>query len=66
VSWALGIGRCGSVLGSFLGGAMLVQGWGLPRVYGLVAIPTAISGLALLTLGVLRARDAARITPAVH
>jgi len=55
VSWALGIGRSGSVLGSFLGGAMLVQGWGLPTVYGLVAVPAAISGLALLTLGVVRA-----------
>jgi len=54
VSWALGVGRCGSVLGSFLGGAMLVQGWGLPTIYGLVALPTAIAAFALLTLGIVR------------
>ncbi len=66
VSWALGVGRCGSVLGSFLGGAMLVQGWGLSTVYGLVAIPAAIAGLALLTLGVLRARDSRRDLPAAR
>ena len=51
VSWALGVGRSGSIAGSFLGGAMLAQGWGLPTVYGLVAIPAVISGAAILILG---------------
>jgi AAHS family 4-hydroxybenzoate transporter-like MFS transporter len=54
VSWALGVGRSGSILGSFLGGTMLAQGWGLPTVYGLVAIPAAVSGMAMFALGILR------------
>ena len=31
---------------------MLAQGWGLPTVYGLVAIPAVIAGAAILVLGV--------------
>jgi AAHS family 4-hydroxybenzoate transporter-like MFS transporter len=52
VSWALGIGRGGSIAGSLVGGLMLTQGWGLGTVYGLVAIPVSIAGAAILTLGV--------------
>ena len=54
VSWALGIGRGGSIAGSLVGGLMLMQGWGLGTVYGLVAIPVLIAGAAILTLGVSR------------
>jgi AAHS family 4-hydroxybenzoate transporter-like MFS transporter len=57
VSWALGFGRTGSIVGSFSGGAMLAQGWGLPTVYGLVAIPALIAAAAILVLGVLYRRD---------
>jgi AAHS family 4-hydroxybenzoate transporter-like MFS transporter len=46
VSWALGVGRSGSIVGSLIGGAMLAQGWGLPTIYGLVAIPTLVGGAA--------------------
>jgi AAHS family 4-hydroxybenzoate transporter-like MFS transporter len=60
VSWALGIGRSGSIVGSLMGGAMLAQGWTLATVYGLVAIPAAISGLAILLLGVLRSQGGVR------
>jgi AAHS family 4-hydroxybenzoate transporter-like MFS transporter len=54
VSWALGVGRSGSIVGSLMGGAMLAQGWGLGTVYTLVAIPVIVSGTALLTLGAAR------------
>ena len=54
VSWALGVGRSGSIAGSLLGGAMLAQGWGLGTVYTLVAIPAVIAGAALLALGAIR------------
>ena len=37
---------------------MLAQGWGLPTVYGLVAIPAAIAGVAILVLGVIYSRRA--------
>jgi AAHS family 4-hydroxybenzoate transporter-like MFS transporter len=60
VSWALGVGRSGSIVGSLMGGAMLAQGWGLETVYGLVAIPALISGAAILLLGML----SRRVTPA--
>lgn len=58
VSWAIGTGRCGSILGSFLGAAMLSQGWSLGAVYGAVAIPAAVSAGAIMALGVVRARMA--------
>ena len=52
VSWANGVGRGGSIVGSLLGGGMLALGWEVTTVYALVAIPAIISGAALLTLGV--------------
>ena len=54
VSWAIGVGRSGSILGSFLGGAMLAQDWGLTVRPG--RHPAAISGVAMLTLGAVRRR----------
>ena len=51
VSWALGVGRSGSIVGSLMGGVMLAQGWSLGTVYGVVAIPVVISGSAILALG---------------
>jgi AAHS family 4-hydroxybenzoate transporter-like MFS transporter len=51
VSWALGIGRSGSIVGSLVGGAMLAQGWALGTVYGLVAIPVVVAGVAILIVG---------------
>jgi AAHS family 4-hydroxybenzoate transporter-like MFS transporter len=58
VAWALGVGRIGSIVGSLIGGGMLALGWGLATIYGLVAIPALISGLAILVLGWLRRRAA--------
>ena len=57
VSWANGIGRSGSIVGSLLGGIPLGLGWGPTTVYALVAIPVIISALALATLGVVRRRQ---------
>jgi AAHS family 4-hydroxybenzoate transporter-like MFS transporter len=59
VSWANGIGRSGSIVGSLTGGAMLAQGWSLPTIYSLVAIPAVISATAILVLGVVTPRDRA-------
>ena len=50
VSWASGIGRIGSVLGSMTGGWMLALGLGLPTVFVLVALPPLISAACLLWL----------------
>jgi AAHS family 4-hydroxybenzoate transporter-like MFS transporter len=51
VSWANGIGRSGSIVGSLLGGAMLALGWEVTTVYALVAIPAVIAAAALVALG---------------
>jgi AAHS family 4-hydroxybenzoate transporter-like MFS transporter len=48
VSWACGIGRIGSVLGSMGGGAMLALGWGLPLVFAVVGLPALVAGAAML------------------
>ncbi len=56
VSWANGIGRSGSIVGSLLGGILLGLGWRPTTVYALVAIPAVISAFALATLGVVRRR----------
>jgi AAHS family 4-hydroxybenzoate transporter-like MFS transporter len=57
VSWANGVGRAGSIVGSLLGGVMLGIGWHATTVYALVAIPAVTSALALLALGLLRRRS---------
>ncbi len=51
VSWASGIGRIGSILGSMAGGVMLSLGWGLPLIFVLVAIPAIIAGISMLMMG---------------
>ena len=54
VSWANGIGRSGSIVGSLLGGGMLALGWEVTTVYALVSIPAMTAGAALLALGLVR------------
>jgi AAHS family 4-hydroxybenzoate transporter-like MFS transporter len=56
VSWANGVGRIGSVLGSMLGGFILSLDWGLPTVFGIVAVPTVIAGLAIFVMGLVCSR----------
>jgi AAHS family 4-hydroxybenzoate transporter-like MFS transporter len=51
VSWASGVGRIGSVLGSMLGGTMLSLQWGLPTVFLIVSIPAFIAGATMLAMG---------------
>ena len=60
VSWANGVGRIGSVLGSMLGGVLLSLEWGLPTVFAIVAIPAFIAGLAIFVMGLVRAPKPAR------
>ncbi|KAA0182714.1 aromatic acid/H+ symport family MFS transporter [Cupriavidus cauae] len=51
VSWANGVGRIGSVVGSVGGGAMLSLGLGMPALFVLVGIPAVLAGLTMLVLG---------------
>ncbi|HTT11563.1 MAG TPA: aromatic acid/H+ symport family MFS transporter [Burkholderiaceae bacterium] len=54
VSWANGVGRIGSVLGSVGGGAMLSMNLALPTVFLLVGIPAVVAGITMFALGHLR------------
>ena len=47
VSWALGVGRGGSIVGSLIGGVMLAQGFSLATVYCLVAVPAFIAAFCM-------------------
>lgn len=59
VSWANGIGRMGSVIGSVGGGAMLSMGFSMPALFVLVGVPAVIAGMTMLSLGRLRAAEGA-------
>ena len=51
VSWANGVGRLGSVVGSIAGGAMLSMGLTLPSLFVIVGVPAVVAGIAMAALG---------------
>jgi MFS transporter, AAHS family, 4-hydroxybenzoate transporter len=48
VSWMLGMGRFGSIVGSAFGGALLGLGWGFGAILGLLTIPAACAAIAII------------------
>jgi AAHS family 4-hydroxybenzoate transporter-like MFS transporter len=48
VSWANGVGRFGSVLGSMIDGVLLSMGWELATVFTIAAIPAFVAAAAML------------------
>jgi AAHS family 4-hydroxybenzoate transporter-like MFS transporter len=42
VSWMLGVGRFGSILGSAIGGVLLSMGWGFTGILSLLAAPAVL------------------------
>jgi len=48
VSWMLGVGRLGSILGSSIGGVLLGLGWGFDGIFSALAIPAVIATAAIL------------------
>jgi AAHS family 4-hydroxybenzoate transporter-like MFS transporter len=63
VSWMLGIGRFGAILGSLIGGAVLSLGLGLPLLFTLLSVPAFIAALAIMANGHARRRvDKALLT----
>jgi AAHS family 4-hydroxybenzoate transporter-like MFS transporter len=48
VSWMQGMGRFGSIFGSFAGGMMLSLGWGFSAVIAVLAIPATIAALSIV------------------
>ena len=51
IGWALGIGRIGSIVGPVLGGLLLSLGWQFNALFTAIAVPAAISALAVSLLG---------------
>ncbi|MFM0295080.1 MULTISPECIES: MFS transporter [Paraburkholderia] len=52
VSWALGVGRFGSVCGALIGGILLSANIGFTLLFLLVAVPAAIASIAIFACGV--------------
>lgn len=48
VSWMLGVGRLGSILGSSIGGLLLSLGWGFEGIFSALAVPACIAAAAIL------------------
>jgi AAHS family 4-hydroxybenzoate transporter-like MFS transporter len=51
ISWALGIGRLGSVVGALVGGALLSANISFPALFAIVAAPAAIASLSIFACG---------------
>lgn len=51
VSYANGVGRFGSVLGSLAGGAMLAAGLDMPTLFLIVGVPAVVAGCAMAVFG---------------
>jgi AAHS family 4-hydroxybenzoate transporter-like MFS transporter len=51
VSWALGVGRIGSIIGSMTGGILLVAFHSVEAAFALFAAPMVIAGVAMLVTG---------------
>lgn len=51
VSWMLGIGRFGAILGSMIGGVILSMGLSFSLIFSALAVPAFIAALAILING---------------
>jgi AAHS family 4-hydroxybenzoate transporter-like MFS transporter len=61
VSWALGVGRIGSIIGSMTGGLLLVAFHSVTAAFVMFAAPVVVAGLAMLANGwVYRGRSASQ------
>lgn len=48
VSWMQGVGRFGSILGSFAGGVLLSLGWSFGSVIAILAVPATLAALIIV------------------
>ena len=65
VSWMLGTGRFGSIVGSAVGGALLGAGWGFGAIFAALAVPAVCAAIAIAATQLGRA-GTARAAVAVH
>ncbi|WP_207102536.1 MFS transporter [Paracoccus shandongensis] len=52
VSWMLGVGRLGSILGSSIGGVLLGFGWDFTTIFCVLAVPAALAAAAITVSGI--------------
>lgn len=48
VSWMLGMGRCGGILGSLMGGVLLSMGFQFSVVFSILAVPAVLAAVAIV------------------
>ncbi|SFY36111.1 MFS transporter, AAHS family, 4-hydroxybenzoate transporter [Paracoccus pantotrophus] len=51
VSWMLGMGRLGSILGSSIGGVLMSFGWSFTTIFCVLAVPAVLAALAITING---------------
>ncbi|MFM0135329.1 MFS transporter [Caballeronia grimmiae] len=66
VSWMLGMGRFGSIVGSAFGGALLGLGWQFGAILAMLAVPATLAAIAILVAQRGRAEEPAPRTTAAH
>lgn len=65
VSWMLGMGRFGSIVGSLVGGTLLSFGWGFSAILSILAVPALCAAAAIL-LTQTKGAGPARVEAAAH
>lgn len=58
VSWMLGVGRFGAILGAWMGATLLGMGWNFAQVLSALVIPTVLATTAVLIKGRVSHADA--------
>jgi MFS transporter, AAHS family, 4-hydroxybenzoate transporter len=51
ISWANGIGRTGSIVGSLIGGTLMALGWGPANIFLILAVPAMLASAAIFAMG---------------
>ena len=65
VSWMLGMGRFGSIVGSTVGGALLGMGWGFGAILAMLAVPAFCAAVSVAMIQ-LRGRAVGGATAMAH
>jgi AAHS family 4-hydroxybenzoate transporter-like MFS transporter len=58
VSWMLGIGRFGAILGAWIGATLLGLGWNFEQVLTALVVPAAVASVAVVIKGLVSHADA--------
>src|SRR5690606_11227113 len=64
IAWALAVGRVGSIIGSMIGGAMMIALGNPVSLFQVMAIPTALAAIALFVVNAMQG-DRHPIAPVV-